>query len=72
MGCLPCCHAVTPVAAAERGDLSRYLNDKKVSRLSEDRILAWFVQLCLAVGYVHQAKILHRSVGAKPCCFASH
>ena len=45
----------------DAGDLYQYLQTKK-KYLPEERILDWFVQLCLAVQYIHERKILHRDL----------
>nr|XP_045606782.1 uncharacterized protein LOC123763609 [Procambarus clarkii] len=44
------------------GDLHTIISSRKGVLFPEDRILDWFVQLCLAVKYIHDRKILHRDI----------
>lgn len=44
------------------GDLYGRINAQKGVHFSEDCILDWFVQLCLALKHVHDRKILHRDI----------
>ncbi|XP_073500192.1 serine/threonine-protein kinase Nek1 isoform X2 [Phyllobates terribilis] len=46
----------------EGGDLYKRINAQKGVLFSEDQILDWFVQLCLALKHVHHRKILHRDI----------
>ncbi|XP_068134909.1 serine/threonine-protein kinase Nek1 isoform X2 [Hyperolius riggenbachi] len=46
----------------EGGDLYQRINAQKGVLFSEDQILDWFVQLCLALKHVHDRKILHRDI----------
>ena len=45
----------------DAGDLYQLLQTKRV-HLKEEAIKDWFVQLCLAVQYIHERKILHRDL----------
>jgi len=45
----------------DAGDLYQLLQTKRV-HLKEEAIKDWFVQMCLAVQYVHDRKILHRDL----------
>jgi len=49
---------------AEGGDLDGLLRERKASshRLEEQQVLDYFVQLCLAMQYVHDLKVLHRDL----------
>eukprot|EP00854_Cymbomonas_tetramitiformis_P022692 gene22692-27392_t len=49
---------------AEEGELHTLIKSKgeKEEYFPESQILAWFVQLCLALGHVHSRKILHRDL----------
>lgn len=47
---------------ADGGDLSQAIKKQGVSFFSEDVILDWFVQICLAMKYLHDRKILHRDM----------
>ncbi|XP_050718969.1 uncharacterized protein LOC126999887 [Eriocheir sinensis] len=44
------------------GDLHSLITKRNGILFPEDRVLDWFVQLCLAVKYVHDRKILHRDI----------
>eukprot|EP00927_Polykrikos_kofoidii_P025539 TRINITY_DN22923_c0_g1_i1.p1 TRINITY_DN22923_c0_g1~~TRINITY_DN22923_c0_g1_i1.p1 ORF type:complete len:999 (+),score=238.40 TRINITY_DN22923_c0_g1_i1:157-3153(+) len=46
------------------GDLRKSIKEKahKGEHFSEDQIMNWFVQLCLALQYVHSEKVLHRDL----------
>lgn len=48
----------------EHGDLAYHLGKRKKAgtSFSETEIMNWFVQLCLALEYVHSRKILHRDL----------
>ncbi|XP_042275971.1 serine/threonine-protein kinase Nek1-like isoform X2 [Thunnus maccoyii] len=46
----------------EGGDLLEKINSQKGEPFSEDQILDWFVQICLALKYIHDRKILHRDI----------
>lgn len=52
---------------ADGGDLSAFIAQRKGVRISEDHIVDWFVQMCLAVKYLHDRKIIHRDI--KPANF---
>ncbi|KAL1022567.1 hypothetical protein UPYG_G00029360 [Umbra pygmaea] len=46
----------------EGGDLFKKINSQKGVQFSEEQILDWFVQICLALKHVHDRKILHRDI----------
>ena len=53
---------------ADGGDLSDKIKEKKASTagcFSEDEVMAIFVQICLALKYVHARKVLHRDLKAQ-------
>lgn len=49
---------------ADGGDLAATLrlSRQNKSRVSEQRVLDWFCQICLAVKHMHDRKILHRDI----------
>ena len=47
---------------AEGGDLHNLLKSQNAKLLSEDKVLDYFVQLCLAMKHVHDRKVLHRDI----------
>lgn len=52
---------------ADGGDLqSKIKIQKQKGRLfTEDEILDWFVQICLALKHIHDRQILHRDIKAQ-------
>ena len=44
------------------GDLRAILQQRAGILFPQDRILDWFVQLCLATKYIHNRHILHRDI----------
>ncbi|CAL4176111.1 unnamed protein product, partial [Meganyctiphanes norvegica] len=44
------------------GDLYTLIQGRKSVNFPEDRVLDWFVQLCLAMKYIHDRRILHRDI----------
>ncbi|XP_067451144.1 interferon-induced very large GTPase 1-like isoform X2 [Thunnus thynnus] len=46
----------------EGGDLLEKINSQKGELFSEDQILDWFVQICLALKHIHDRKTLHRDI----------
>lgn len=51
----------------ENGDLHRKIKEKRISNecFDEDEILDYFVQICLALQYIHEQRILHRDLKSK-------
>ena len=47
---------------ADGGDLQSKIKDQKGALFSENQILDWFVQICLAIKHVHDKRILHRDL----------
>lgn len=47
---------------ADGGDLSKKIKSTKGSYFSENQILNWFTQICLALKHVHDRKIIHRDL----------
>lgn len=35
---------------------------QQASPLNEDQVIQWFIQLCLALKYIHDKKIVHRDL----------
>jgi len=48
------------------GDLATLIKKKKESggRFSEEEIMQWFVQICMALNYIHARRIMHRDLKA--------
>ncbi|CAM9610722.1 unnamed protein product [Lampetra planeri] len=49
----------------EGGDLLQRINSQRGVLFSEDQVLNWFVQICLAVKHIHDRKVLHRDIKAQ-------
>jgi len=47
---------------ADGGDLTKKVEAAKGSSISENQIVDWFTQICLAMKHVHDRKILHRDL----------
>ncbi|EAY07607.1 AGC family protein kinase [Trichomonas vaginalis G3] len=47
---------------ADGGDLQQLLKRRNLSSIPEDKIIDWFTQICLAVKYIHDRKIIHRDI----------
>ncbi|KAM3143504.1 hypothetical protein pb186bvf_004266 [Paramecium bursaria] len=47
---------------ADGGDLAKRIKDAKGVYFSENQILDWFTQMCLAIKHVHDRKIIHRDL----------
>ncbi|CAF3785045.1 unnamed protein product [Adineta steineri] len=52
------------MAYCEGGDLYTKLKERKASQqpLTENQIIEWFVQICMAIQYMHDKSILHRDL----------
>jgi NIMA (never in mitosis gene a)-related kinase len=52
---------------AEGGDLAQRINTAKTQRssFSEETILDWVTQICLAMKHIHDRKIIHRDIKAQ-------
>lgn len=50
----------------EGGDLAAVIKERKEANkpFSEDELMQWFVQLCLALKHIHENRILHRDLKA--------
>ena len=46
----------------EGGDLSSKIKAQKGKYFSEQQILSWFVQIALALDFIHSRKVLHRDL----------
>ncbi|XP_030635272.1 serine/threonine-protein kinase Nek4-like [Chanos chanos] len=46
----------------EGGDLAKKIKEQNGHPFPEDKILYWFVQICLALKYIHERNILHRDI----------
>lgn len=48
----------------ECGDLASAIKEKKKAggTFTEEEILNWFIQICIALEYIHGRKILHRDI----------
>lgn len=46
----------------EGGDIYSKIKNSKGEHFTEDQILSWFAQICLALHYLHNLRILHRDI----------
>lgn len=47
---------------ADGGDLAKFISQQRGKPIPEDTILDFFVQICLALKYLHDRKIMHRDL----------
>jgi NIMA (never in mitosis gene a)-related kinase len=47
---------------ADDGDLRNHIRGRKGEKFSEETIIDWLVQICLALKYIHNRKIVHRDI----------
>lgn len=54
---------------ADGGDLSQKIQAMKKSGKSftEEEVLDYFVQICLAINHIHEKRILHRDLKTQVC-----
>ena len=50
------------IGNCEGGDLTTLIKKQEGKHFSEEQILDWFIQLCLSLRYIHQRRIIHRSI----------
>jgi serine/threonine protein kinase len=50
------------VGNCDGGDLTTLIKKQEGKYFSEEKILDWFIQLCLALRYIHQRRIIHRDL----------
>lgn len=46
----------------ERGDLYTFIRNRKGVLFQEKQIVEWFIQICMALQYLHERNILHRDL----------
>ena len=49
---------------ADGGDLTAAIKGQRGRFFSEEKVVDWFVQMCLALKHVHDRKVLHRDIKA--------
>ncbi|XP_054716990.1 uncharacterized protein LOC129226414 [Uloborus diversus] len=49
----------------ENGDLFTFIENQNDVHIEEKQIVHWFVQMCMALKYLHDRKILHRNLKTK-------
>ena len=59
---------------AEHGDLGSRIKLRAQTKqpFSEDQVLFWFVQICLALWHVHSRNFLHRDLKSQNVFIAGH
>lgn len=56
----------------EGGDMYKMIQEQNGVHFSEEQILDWFVQICLALKHVHDRKILHREYAPSIYTWSAH
>lgn len=54
------------------GDLHQMIRAQKNVHFPEEKILDWFVQICLAMKHIHDRKILHRDIKTQNIFLTQH
>ena len=65
-------HLNIVMAFCEGGDLYTKLKLQKKQLLSEEQILEWFIQITLALQYMHERSILHRDLKTQNIFLTKH
>ncbi|CAF3364630.1 unnamed protein product [Rotaria socialis] len=62
------------MAYCEGGDLYTKLKEKKAKKesLAEDQLIEWFIQICMALQYIHEKNILHRDLKTQNIFLTKH
>lgn len=47
---------------ADGGDLNKLIREAKNNHFTENQILNWFTQICLAIKHIHDHKVVHRDL----------
>ncbi|XP_063300923.1 serine/threonine-protein kinase Nek3 [Pelobates fuscus] len=58
-------HLYIVMEYCDGGDLMETIKHQRGKLLPEQRVLEWFVQMCLAVQYIHEKRVLHRDIKSK-------
>ncbi|NWX33902.1 NEK3 kinase, partial [Notiomystis cincta] len=58
-------HLYIVMEYCDDGDLMQKIKHQGGNFFPEDRILHWFVQMCLAVKHIHDKRVLHRDIKSK-------
>ncbi|NXQ14283.1 NEK3 kinase, partial [Peucedramus taeniatus] len=58
-------HLYIVMEYCDDGDLMQKIKQQGGNLFPEDRILHWFVQMCLAVKHIHDKRVLHRDIKSK-------
>ncbi|XP_068121148.1 serine/threonine-protein kinase Nek3-like [Hyperolius riggenbachi] len=58
-------HLYIVMEYCEAGDLMETIKHQRGKLFSEQTVLHWFAQMCLAVQHIHQKRILHRDIKSK-------
>ncbi|KAE8627198.1 hypothetical protein XENTR_v10006904 [Xenopus tropicalis] len=58
-------HLYIVMEYCQGGDLLQKIKLQKGRLFTEQTILQWFVQICLAVQYIHEKRVLHRDIKSK-------
>ncbi|XP_040196274.1 serine/threonine-protein kinase Nek3-like isoform X2 [Rana temporaria] len=58
-------HLFIVMEYCEEGDLLATIKHQRGKLFSEQTIVQWFVQMCLAVQHIHEKRVLHRDIKSK-------
>lgn len=65
-------HLYIVMEYCEGGDLLQAIKKQRGNLFPENKILQWFVQLCMGVQHIHSKRVLHRDIKSKNIFLTQH